>query len=103
MDKMIEHRFLTTTAAFFFSLGLVACADHRNTGNGSSHAARCNPVAAKTLVGRSALTEDEVKLLTGAVTIRRISPGDMVTQDYRQDRLTTEVDDHGIVTRATCG
>ncbi|WP_425312199.1 I78 family peptidase inhibitor [Pseudorhizobium halotolerans] len=41
---------------------------------------------------------------TGAKTVRQIQPGDMVTQDFREDRVTIETDPaSGRVTRATCG
>ncbi|MEX0839863.1 MAG: I78 family peptidase inhibitor [Parvibaculum sp.] len=40
----------------------------------------------------------------GAVaTIRVIRPGDMVTRDYRTDRLNVELDDNDVVTRVYCG
>ncbi|WP_262294609.1 I78 family peptidase inhibitor [Phyllobacterium zundukense] len=92
-----------TTTAFFFSLGLVACAAGDNNTNSGRSVDQCNPIAAQTLVGRSGVMDSEAKVITGAVTIRRISPGDMVTQDFRKDRLTMEVDSHGIVMRAVCG
>lgn len=92
---------MSTTA--FFSLGLVACAADNNNPNGGGSVDRCNPIAAQTLVGRSGVMESEAKSITGAVTIRRISPGDMVTQDFRNDRLRMEIDGQGIVVRAVCG
>ncbi|WP_114431413.1 I78 family peptidase inhibitor [Phyllobacterium bourgognense] len=96
-----QHPPIATTAVFF-SLGLVACAADDSTNSGRS-LDQCNPIAAQTLVGRSGVMDSEAKSITGAVTIRRISPGDMVTQDFRKDRLTMEVDSHGIVIRAVCG
>lgn len=36
-------------------------------------------------------------------TIRVIRPGDMVTKDYRTDRLNVELDENDIVTRVYCG
>lgn len=98
-----QRPLMTTTALFFFSLSLVACAANNNNTNGGGSVDRCNPIAAQTLVGRSGVTESEAKSITGAVTVRRISPGDMVTQDFQKDRLTMEVDGHGIVMRAVCG
>ena len=41
--------------------------------------------------------------LTGARTIRWIRPGDVVTMDYREDRLTIHLDGRGRVERLTCG
>lgn len=97
-----QRLLMTTTALFFFSLSLVACTANDNNTNGGS-VDRCNPIAAQTLVGRSGVMESGAKSVTGAVTVRRISPGDMVTQDFQKDRLTMEVDGHGIVMRAVCG
>ena len=36
-------------------------------------------------------------------SVRVISPGQPVTQDFRQDRLNVEVDDSGAMIRAFCG
>jgi hypothetical protein len=42
--------------------------------------------------------------LSGAKTVRQIQLGDMVTQDFREDRVTIETDPaSGGVVRATCG
>lgn len=98
---MSKQRLLMATTAFF-SLGLVACAANNIT-NGIGSVDRCNPIAAQTLIGRSGVTDSEAKSITGAVTTRRISPRDVVTQDFRNDRLTMEVDSQRIVVRAVCG
>ena len=102
VGQMSKLRSLLATAALSFSLGLVACTANNDTNTGGPDN-RCSPIAAQTLVGRSGVTDSEAKSITGAVTIRRVSPGDMVTQDFRNDRLTTEVNSHGIVVRAVCG
>ena len=49
-----------------------------------------------------AVTRDALRL-SGAKTIRWISPGMAVTMDYREDRLNLDVDDKGKITRAHCG
>lgn len=42
--------------------------------------------------------------LSGAKTVRQIRLGDMVTQDFREDRVTIETDPaSGRVVGATCG
>lgn len=99
---MSKQQPLLAITALSVSLGVFACAannDFKAGGSGN----RCNPTAAQTLVGQSDVSDDEAKSITGAVTIRRISPGDMVTQDFRGDRLTLEVDGRAVVLRAICG
>lgn len=48
---------------------------------------------------------DAKETVTGGnvATIRIIRPGDMVTKDYRTDRLNVELDDNDVVTRVYCG
>lgn len=64
----------------------------------------CNSEAAQGLVGKEKPTDAEAMQRTGSTTVRQIQPGDMVTQDFREDRVTIETDPAtGLVTRATCG
>ncbi|MDF7777679.1 I78 family peptidase inhibitor [Sphingomonas sp. AOB5] len=44
----------------------------------------------------------EVAKLSGAKSIRWISPGMAVTMDYREDRLNVALDDKGVITRFYC-
>ena len=48
---------------------------------------------------------DAEETVTGGnvATIRVIRPGDMVTKDYRTDRLNVELDEDDVVTRVYCG
>ncbi len=70
----------------------------------STAAARCNAEAAGGLVGKPKPADGEAMQLTGVKTVRQIKPGDMVTQDLREDRLTIETDPaSGLVFQATCG
>ncbi|MGI2032176.1 I78 family peptidase inhibitor [Rhizobium panacihumi] len=64
----------------------------------------CNPQAAQKLVGKKKPSDARARRLTGAATVRQIGPGDMVTRDFRQDRVTIETDPAtGKVTQASCG
>lgn len=70
----------------------------------STAAARCNADAARGLVGKPKPADGEAMQLTGAKIVRQIQPSDMVTQDFREDRVTIETDPaSGLVVRATCG
>lgn len=64
----------------------------------------CDPGAAKRLVGRPSITDDEAKRLTGAGSVRQIEPGQPVIQNYSNTRLTIETDPAtGRITAASCG
>lgn len=42
--------------------------------------------------------------LTGATIVRQIKPGNPVTMDFRQERVTIETDEKtGKIVRASCG
>jgi len=64
---------------------------------------QCQPDAAAKLVGHAAPDDAQVTQRTGASTIRRIAPGDMVTQDFRIERITLAIDPAGKVVSAICG
>ena len=84
------------------ALPLSACSADGSTP--TTAAAPCNAEAAQGLVGKPKPTVGEAVQLTGAKTVRQIQPGDMVTQDFREDRVTIETDPaSGLVVRATCG
>ena len=40
---------------------------------------------------------------SGARTVRVLRPGEAMTMDFRADRLTIVVDEHRIISRASCG
>lgn len=67
-------------------------------------AGRCDAEAAQQLVGKTKPTDADAARLTGARSVRQIEPGQMVTQDYREDRVTIETDPaSGRVVAARCG
>lgn len=66
--------------------------------------AKCLPEQAETLVGQSGLTEAQIKQKTSAKMVRMVQPGQAVTMDYREDRVTVTVDPKtNKVTHASCG
>jgi hypothetical protein len=73
--------------------------------HGSSPGFRCEAGKAQALVGQAASAELGARALklTGARTIRWIRPGDMVTMDYRTDRLNIELDGRNRVAASRCG
>ena len=65
----------------------------------------CNAGAAQSLVGSQASSEvgAEALRLSGARSLRWIRPGDVVTMDYREDRLNVDLDANGRVAGLRCG
>jgi hypothetical protein len=70
---------------------------------GDAVARACRPDAAAELVGQAALDDAPIQQRTGAELIRRIAPGDAVTHDFRENRVTLAIDSAGKVVLATCG
>lgn len=99
---MIPLQQSTLPALIVVSLALAGCSPN---GSPQSQAeGPCNAEAAQKLVGKAKPTDEEAKRLTGATTVRQISPNDMVTKDFREDRVTIETDPaSGQVVAASCG
>lgn len=66
---------------------------------------RCHAEGAQFAVGQAgaqALLE-QARQRSGSQAARLLRPNDMITMDYRSDRLNLYLDDSGKVTRANCG
>jgi len=64
----------------------------------------CNPEAAQQLIGKPRVTDAQAKEQTGASLVRQIAPGQPVTQDYIDARVTIETDPaSGLVVQVRCG
>lgn len=64
----------------------------------------CRRDAADALAGKDRLSDAEARRMTGASVVRQIQPGQGVTMDYRQERVTIETDPKtGKIVRAFCG
>jgi len=68
-------------------------------------AGRCDAGRVQQMVGRDATTAlgTDARSRSGAASIRWIRPGDVVTMDYREDRLNIHLDARGRVARLVCG
>ena len=82
-----------------------AAAQEENVPVHGESGARCDGSRAQALVGRPATAElgAEALRLTGSRALRWIRPGDMVTMDYREDRLNIHLDAQNRVARLQCG
>lgn len=66
---------------------------------------RCHAEQAQFTVGKQATPAllEQAKKLSGSQTVRALKPSDMVTMDYRSERLNLNTDASGLVLRANCG
>ncbi|WP_310384301.1 I78 family peptidase inhibitor [Rhizobium sp. 1399] len=99
--KVMRSTLRITPILVFLSTipALVACSAGSEIPRG-----RCDPVAARALVGQPKPTDKEAGQQTGATVVRQIAPGQPVTHDFRDNRVTLETDPtSGRVVGATCG
>ncbi|MNE10809.1 Peptidase inhibitor I78 family protein [compost metagenome] len=66
---------------------------------------RCQASAADFAIGKqaSAALLEQARSRSGAQVARILKPHDMITLEYRSDRLNLNADDGGVVTRVNCG
>src|SRR5690349_20525841 len=95
-DPAMPIRFLAMPAAFLLAASLTSIASAQDSrGN-------CSSEAAAKLADQLLPSVGELERLTGASIVRQIAPGDPVTMDFNERRLTVEVAG-GKILRATCG
>jgi hypothetical protein len=46
---------------------------------------------------------EKIRELSGSTVVRVLHPGDIVTMEFRLDRVSVTVDDKNVVTQVTCG
>lgn len=65
----------------------------------------CNANAARIVVGRVATADviEQARQAAGATLVRTLKPGQMVTMEYRENRLNIDVDAGNVVTNVRCG
>ncbi|MEN5046645.1 I78 family peptidase inhibitor [Pseudomonas koreensis] len=70
----------------------------------ASHS-RCEAKAAEFAIGKKASPEllDQARAKAGAQNARFLKPTDMITLEYRSDRLNLNTDNNLVVTRVNCG
>ncbi|MCP1500950.1 hypothetical protein J2Y86_005657 [Pseudomonas migulae] len=66
---------------------------------------RCEAKAAEFTIGKKASPEllEQARVRAGAQNARILKPNDMVTLEYRSDRLNLNTDDKLVITRVNCG
>lgn len=66
---------------------------------------RCEAKAAEFTIGKKASPEllEQARVRAGAQNARILKPNDMVTLEYRSDRLNLNTDNNLVITRINCG
>jgi hypothetical protein len=66
---------------------------------------RCEATAAEFAIGKKASPEllEQARAKAGAQNARFLKPNDMITLEYRSDRLNLNTDNNLVVTRVNCG
>ncbi|MDQ0741275.1 I78 family peptidase inhibitor [Pseudomonas sp. W4I3] len=66
---------------------------------------RCESKAAEFTIGQKASPQllEQARARSGAQNARILKPNDMITLEYRSDRLNLNTDDNLVITRVNCG
>ncbi|AZE35149.1 putative lipoprotein [Pseudomonas chlororaphis subsp. aureofaciens] len=66
---------------------------------------RCEAKAAEFAIGKKASPEllEQARTRAGAQNARILKPNDMITLEYRSDRLNLNTDNNLVITRVNCG
>lgn len=84
---------------------LAACASKPTTPPPADAPAACHADTAKQYVGQPATAAniEAVRQRTGAKLVRALKPDQMVTLEYRADRVNVLQDAAGVIERISCG
>ncbi|WP_323717843.1 I78 family peptidase inhibitor [Paracoccus aminovorans] len=100
----MKPNFIAIAALSLAAITLAACEESTQAADANAAPGVCRAEAAEALTGKARLTDEQAMQATGASIVRQISPGQGVTMDYRQERVTVETDPaSGKILRAFCG
>ncbi|MBC3482741.1 hypothetical protein HU761_19140 [Pseudomonas sp. SWRI59] len=102
------------TRAYLATLAMAAvlagCSTGGNSGGGAPAApagndGRCEASGADFAIGKPGSAEllEQARKASGSQMARILKPHDVVTLEYRSERLNLNVDEQGVVTRVNCG
>ncbi|MFJ4433373.1 I78 family peptidase inhibitor [Pseudomonas sp. NPDC089395] len=97
-------------ATLLITAVLAGCSTGGNTGGGNAPAAtgndgRCEASGAEFAIGKQGSADllEQARKASGSQMARILKPHDVVTLEYRSERLNLNVDERGVVTRVNCG
>ncbi|MNE68442.1 Peptidase inhibitor I78 family protein [compost metagenome] len=89
---------------------LAGCSTGGNSGGGAPAASagndgRCEASGADFAIGKQGSADllEQARKASGSQMARILKPHDVVTLEYRSERLNLNVDEQGVVTRVNCG
>ncbi|WP_262331091.1 I78 family peptidase inhibitor [Bosea sp. BH3] len=99
-----DAKLLPVGALILAGVVLAACQSETTQSQTGAAPGLCRRDAAETLAGKDRVTDEQAMQITGAPLVRQIKPGQPVTMDFRQERVTIETDPKtGKILRAFCG
>lgn len=100
----LHAKLLAAGTLTLVALTVAACQGETRQAQIGGEPGLCRRDAAEALVGKSRIGDAEARELTGASLVRQIRPGQGVTMDFRQERVTIETDPKSSrILRAYCG
>ena len=101
---MSRYNYILAAGLTGLALLAAGCQKEKEPEAAAAQPGMCKPEAAAALVGKDRISDADAMQLSGATIVRQIKPGDGVTMDFRQERVTVETDPAtGKITRAMCG
>ncbi|MGO2450068.1 I78 family peptidase inhibitor [Pseudomonas taetrolens] len=98
---------LVSLGSLLAVLALSGCStpDSAQEPAGEAGHGRCDAQSAGFAIGKKASSEllEQARAKSGAQTARILMPNDVMTLEYRSDRLNLNADNSGIITRVNCG
>lgn len=85
----------------FTALVMVSCSQVSEPEVPEEPVNECGALEAQDLVGKS--VEDLAAVTFSAEVTRFINPGDIITQDFRAERMNIEFGEDGAIARVYCG
>ncbi|WP_445673278.1 I78 family peptidase inhibitor [Pseudomonas ceruminis] len=103
-------RTLASLATLLVAAVLAGCSTGGNSGAAAPAASagndgRCEAGGADFAIGKQGTAEllEQARKASGSQMARILKPHDVVTLEYRSERLNLNVDERGVVTRVNCG
>lgn len=95
----------TALPLFVLLLSVAACATIPPPYAGPAPGGVCNAAAVGWAIGRAPTPDvvERARVESGSALVRVVAHGEMVTQEFRAERLTIRTNERGAITALACG